>query len=63
MKDTKQLLKKLRKAGCQVTKTGSDHWRVTYDGEMVILPSTPSNGSRSLKNTKAMIWRYLGIRV
>lgn len=55
-RDQDALIAALKASGCDVTKTGSGHIRVTKDGKSLILPSTASDW-RSLQNSLAQARR------
>lgn len=48
----KDLMAKLKSAGCEITTTGGGHVKVTRDGQSLIMPSTASD-YRALANTLA----------
>ncbi len=63
-KDIKQLTKRLRKLGADVT-IGRGHCKVTHPdtpGVTVTIPITPSC-DRALRNTKASLKRHLGLEL
>ena len=62
-KDTRALLRRLRKQGFAIRLAGSGHWRVTgLNGATVTVASTPSSGRRSYLNTRADLKR-IGARL
>lgn len=62
-KDTRTLLRRLRKQGFSIRLAGSGHWRVTgLSGHTVTVASTPRGGRRSLLNTRADLKR-IGARL
>ena len=65
LKDLKQLMRKLRKAGVELELTGGTHWRATHPdkpGVKLTFASTPSDW-RGLKNMKAAFKRRMGIEL
>lgn len=60
-KDTRQLIRRLRRQGFRVRFGGSGHYRVTGpDGQTITMPSTPSS-YRGLRNALAWL-RRIGAR-
>ena len=56
--ELRKLLRKARKKGCRMKKTGSGHiLLVTLEGNKVYLSSTPRGGCRSIKNMRANMRR------
>lgn len=62
-KDTRLLLRRLRKQGFAIRLNRSGHWRVTSaTGAVVTVAATPSGGRRSLLNARADL-RRIGARL
>lgn len=52
-----KLVAAARRAGAQVSYTGSGHHRIEWHGQQVVIPSTPSD-HRSLPNSRALLRRH-----
>jgi hypothetical protein len=61
-RDMPKLVRRARKAGWSVTKTGKQHWRFrSPNGATIFAPSTPSD-RRSVMNVRANL-RRAGLEV
>lgn len=64
-KDMRPLVKRAKKAGWQVTPTGSGHVRLVNPDDLkrsVVLPTSPGYKSRSVKNARADL-RRAGLKI
>lgn len=60
-KDVRDLLKRLLKRGCEISRTGNGHFRVSLPGCRAIIVANSPSDPRTTRNIKADARRYLGI--
>lgn len=60
-REVRDVLRKLDKLGCQISRSGSGHWRVTRPGRPAVVISHSPGDHHALRNIKSDLKKYLGV--
>ena len=61
-KDIRKFCRALKQEGATIERTAKDHWRVSFKGQVLVMPRN-AGSPRNLLNIKADIRRVFGVEL